>query len=137
MDKPNSFHGGCLCGATRYVAQGTPKVVAFCHCPSCRRSAGAPITAWAMFDIKNFKFEKGEPRTYESSPGVQRSFCGQCGTPLTYTADALQGLVDVTVGSLDDPSALPPQLHVWDSKRVPWLRTSDELPRHPGLPSGP
>lgn len=129
-----AFRGGCLCGATRYVIQGTPKVVAYCHCPSCRRAAAAPVTAWAMFDQQAFRFEKGEPRSYASSPGVARSFCEQCGTPLTYTADFLSGLVDVTVCSLDDPGALPPQMHIWDHHRIAWMPAFDNLPRHPELP---
>ena len=42
------FEGGCLCGATRYVVQGDPVVVALCHCSMCRRAAGAPVVAWAI-----------------------------------------------------------------------------------------
>ncbi|MGH8607531.1 MAG: GFA family protein [Gammaproteobacteria bacterium] len=137
MVTSDSFRGGCLCGTTRYVVRGTPQVVAFCHCSMCRRSAGAPLTAWAMFDARNFKLEKGEPRTYASSPGVERRFCGHCGTPLTYTADFLPRLIDVTVGSLDDPSALPPQMHIWDSRRIAWVQVSDGLPRHHELPPQP
>ncbi|MGH7822086.1 MAG: GFA family protein, partial [Candidatus Binatia bacterium] len=133
----DSFRGGCLCGATRYEARGKPVVVAFCHCSMCRRSAGAPVTAWAMFDAKSFSWEKGEPQVYASSPGVERRFCRGCGTPLTYTAEFLPGLVDVTVGSLDDPEALPPQMHIWDSRRIGWVRLADELPRHPELPAQP
>jgi len=130
----DSFRGGCLCGSTRYVVRGTPHVVAFCHCSMCRRSAGAPVTAWAMFDADKFTFEKDESRSYASSPGVDRRFCGRCGTQLTFMADSLPGLVDVTVGSLDDPAALPPQVHIWDSKRIVWVQLSDDLPRHPELP---
>lgn len=129
--------GGCLCGAIRYVASGAPKVVAYCHCPSCRRSAGAPVTAWAMFEIKDFRIEKGKPITHASSPGVERSFCGQCGTPLTYTGEGIPGLIDVTVGSFDEPNGLPPQLHIWDSKKISWIDDAGALSRHAELPSGP
>jgi len=130
----DSIRGGCLCGATRYVVRGTPHVVAFCHCSMCRRSAGAPVTAWAMFDADNFEFEKGEPHTYTSSPGVQRRFCPRCGTQLIFMADFLPGLVDVTVGSMDEPDALPPQMHIWDSRRIAWVQLSTDLPRHQELP---
>jgi hypothetical protein len=53
---------------------------------------------------------------------------------LTFTADFLPGLVDITVGSMDDPGALPPRMHIWHSSRVPWLVVDDELPRHAELP---
>lgn len=128
------FEGGCLCGSTRYAVQGEPVTVALCHCSMCRRAGGAPLVAWAMFSLDQLEFVRGKPATYSSSPGVERGFCARCGTPLTFVADFLPGLVDITVGSMDDPSALPPRMHIWDSKRVPWLVVKDDLPRHPELP---
>ena len=44
-----TYSGQCQCGAIRYQLSGEPKVVALCHCSDCRRSAGAPVVAWAMF----------------------------------------------------------------------------------------
>jgi len=87
-----------------------------------------------MFPLDGLKFVQGKPAIYASSPGVERSFCGSCGTQLTYTADFLQGLVDVTVASLDDPEALPPRMHIWESRRLAWLTVADGLPRHAELP---
>src|SRR5262245_51849861 len=133
----DALHGGCFCRAIRYVIRGTPRVVAYCHCSMCRRSAGAPVTAWAMFDAGAFEFEQGTPRVHASSPGVERRFCGDCGTPLTYMSDGIPGLVDVTVGSMDRPEALPPQVHVWDGNRIPWVQLADDLPRHRELPPRP
>jgi hypothetical protein len=123
-----------LCGAVRYVLRGTPLGVAYCHCSMCRRAAGAPVTAWALFEAAACQIEKGEPRVYASSPGVERRFCGTCGTPLSFMGPQIPGLIDVTLGSLDDPGLLPPQLHVWESSRLPWLNVADDLPRHPELP---
>jgi hypothetical protein len=126
--------GGCLCGAVRYEVVGEPVVVALCHCSMCRRSTAAPAVAWAMFEQGALRFVAGRPNAYASSPGVERSFCGRCGTPLTFRADFLPGLVDVTVGSMDAPATLPPQMHIWAAKQLPWLVLADALPRHDGLP---
>lgn len=126
--------GGCLCGTIRYVVAGEPKAVAYCHCPSCRRSSGAPVTAWVMFEIGEFRIEKGKPTAFASSPGVERSFCGRCGTPLTYTADVIPGLIDVTISSFDEPDRLPPQIHLWDSKKLAWIDDAHGLPRFAELP---
>jgi len=129
------LRGGCLCGAVRYAVRGTPLAVAYCHCSMCRRSAGAPVTAWALFTADAYTIEAGEPRVHASSPGAERRFCGQCGTPLTFTSDTLMpGLVDITVGSLDDPERLPPAMHIWESRRIGWVRLEGDLPRHPELP---
>ena len=129
--------GGCLCGATRYEAKGEPVAVALCHCSMCRRAAGAPAVAWAMFPADALSIVRGELSTFASSRGVERGFCGRCGTQLTFSADFLPGLVDVTVGSMDDPASLSPQMHIWESRRVSWLATSDQWPRHAELPPHP
>jgi hypothetical protein len=51
-----------------------------------------------------------------------------------FTATFLPGLIDITIGSLDSPETLPPTLHYWDSKRLPWLHLADDLPRFPEFP---
>lgn len=43
------FVGGCLCGLVRFEATGAPKWTAYCHCRSCRRHTGAPVSAYAGF----------------------------------------------------------------------------------------
>src|SRR6267142_4295768 len=44
------FEGGCLCGAIRFLATGQPKGVAWCHCQSCRKHSGAPVSVFVAFD---------------------------------------------------------------------------------------
>ena len=126
--------GGCLCGAIRFAVRGEALLSALCHCSICRRAAGAPAVAWAMFPLAAFRLERGALATYASSPGVERGFCGRCGSTLSFAADFIPGLIDLTVASFDDPAGLPPQLHMWESKRLPWLELGDDLPRHAELP---
>lgn len=129
-----TLSGGCQCGGVRYVARGRPAMVALCHCTMCRRAHAAPMVAWAMFEEAQVEFVEGPPAKFASSPGARRGFCGHCGTQICFTADFLPGLIDVTVGSLDDPERLPPELHYWDAERLPWVQVADGLPRHDGLP---
>jgi len=75
-----------------------------------------------------FRFIRGTPIDYGSSPGVTRSFCGQCGSPLTYRRNDLPGELDVMTVSLDDPGAVPPSFHVWVSEALDWDRLADDLP---------
>lgn len=133
----DALHGGCLCGAVRFAARGEALLRALCHCGKCRRAAGAPAVAWAMFPLDSFTWTRGAPVTYASSPGAARGFCGTCGTTLSFTADFIPGLIDVTIASFDEPALLPPELHMWDSKRLPWLALDDDLPRHPEFPPQP
>ena len=56
------------------------------------------------------------------------------GTQISFTADYIPGLIDVTIGSLDHPEQVPPAFHYWESKRLPWVHFSDELPRYAEFP---
>ena len=126
--------GGCACGTIRFEARDAPVAIAICHCSMCRRAAGAPVVAWALFDQADFAFVRGEPGRRASSAGVERTFCRDCGTQLTFAADFMSGLVDVTVASFDDPDAFPPQMHIWHDDRLSWLALGDALPRHAAEP---
>lgn len=126
--------GGCLCGDVRFRIRGEAIATTLCHCTLCRRATGAPLVAWAMFPLAAFSLERGAFAIYPSSLGVERGFCGRCGTTLSFTASVLPGLIDLTIASFDAPERLPPQLHMWERERIPWLALGDELPRHAGLP---
>jgi hypothetical protein len=131
-EEQENFTGGCMCGAVRYEASGDPISLIFCHCESCRRHTGAPVVALAGFKLEQVRFTLGERATYESTPGVQRGFCSRCGTPLTWEGDGeeLGPLVEIHVGTTDDPNQLAPQLHLHYAERIPWFEVSDALPRY-------
>jgi hypothetical protein len=133
MTEP-AMEGGCQCGAIRYRVSGAPVLAAICHCAMCRRANAAPAVAWAMFQESQVAFLGGSPATYASSPGAKRSFCSTCGTQISFAADYIPGLIDLTIGSLDHPEKIAPTLHYWDSRRLPWIHFADDLPRHPEFP---
>ncbi|WP_322011965.1 GFA family protein [Paraburkholderia sp. J12] len=123
--------GGCLCGQIRYEIEGEPEDCTVCHCADCRHASGAPCTAWLSVRLSSFRFIVGVPRVVASSPGVERSFCGVCGTPLTYRHASFENEVDVSAGSLDDPEAVSPAHHTWTSQKLGWVVLADGLPQHP------
>ncbi len=120
--------GRCLCGALRYRAVGAPKWIANCHCESCRRATGAPMATYAGFAADRFSYFAGMPVGFHSSPGVTRSFCGQCGTPLTYEGARWPGEVHVLVGTLDRPEDFPPTGNAFVEEQLPWLHLT--MPGH-------
>jgi hypothetical protein len=119
-----------MCGAVRYEAEGEPFHATLCHCVDCRRASGAPALAWFSVRLDALRWTRGSPARNASSPGVERLFCGQCGTQLTWHGADAPGEIDVTICSLDDPSAVPPADHTFASRRVPWLHLADTLPRY-------
>lgn len=122
--------GGCLCGAVRYTVIGRPLNSGICHCRTCQRISSAPRLPFIGVRSEDFGFTKGAPATYRSSPGVSRSFCGLCGSPLTYRCDDAPGELDVMTVSLDDPGAFPPAFHVWADEAVGWDSLAGDLPSH-------
>ena len=129
-----SLEGGCQCGSVRYRISGSPVMAALCHCSMCRRANAAPAVAWAMFQEAQVDFTSQLPAVYESSPGSRRGFCARCGTQISFAADYIPGLIDITICSLDDPGQVAPAFHYWESKRLPWLHVADQLPRYPEFP---
>jgi hypothetical protein len=87
-----------------------------------------------MYKDEQVKFVNERPRLYSSSPEARRGFCAVCGTQISFTASFLPGLIDITIGSLDNPEAIKPTLHYWHSKHLSWAEFADTLPRHPELP---
>jgi hypothetical protein len=132
----SSSEGGCLCGAVRYRVEEEPLVSAVCHCRTCRKAASAPTLPFLTFPTQQFAFTRGTPADFHSSPGVTRSFCGRCGSPLTYRNDDEPERIDVMTCTLDDPEAFPPIYHIWVSHKLAWLRLADGLPAYDTTASG-
>ena len=123
--------GGCLCGSIRYRLSGEPSSVTHCHCAMCRRASGAPVSTWITLAKTDFAFTQGEPAVYRSSDQGERSFCADCGSPLTFRSSRWPDDVDVTLGSLDRPGSFPPDHEIWTSSRLSWLHLHHDLPSYP------
>lgn len=130
------YEGGCHCGAVRYRVSGKPHHVALCHCSDCRKSAGAPMVAWAAFAENEFTLLQGEPAVFNSSGATLRSFCPTCGTGIAYrNAEYLPGIVDIQAATLDNPDVLPAEAHIQTAERIGWIANAHMLPefeRYPG-----
>ena len=122
--------GGCLCRAVRYRVDAEPERSGICHCETCRRAASAPSLPYAVFPVGRLAFSKGQPREYASSPHVIRTFCGSCGSPLTYRSEDDPDRIDVMICSLDDPGLVVPSCHVWVSEKLNWDHIGDRLPKY-------
>lgn len=122
--------GGCLCGRVRYEFDGPPDWVAHCHCATCRKHVSSPLATFVGVGRSRCRFTRGRPRVYVSSPGVRRSFCAECGSPIAYEADRLPDEVHLYHGTLDDSGALKAEAHVHAGEQLPWFEVHDALPRY-------
>lgn len=132
MTDPAIVTGRCYCGAIHFEATAAPTAVAYCHCTDCRRVTGSPVAAFAAFDEADLIFTPNEGRAVTVNPGVRRTFCGTCGSPLTGRYEYLPGSVYVPLGLLDQAEDYPPTLHAHHGNRLSWLKIEDELEREAG-----
>lgn len=127
--------GQCHCGAIHYSMPTAVEHHALCHCQDCRRHSGAPMVGWALVGRDALELT-GEPKTYASSEHGRRLFCGDCGTGLFYTNEAIfPGQIDVQTGTLDDPDLIPAQAQIQTAERIGWMEKLDQMPvfeRYPG-----
>ncbi len=122
--------GGCMCEEVRYEAVGKPVAVSYCHCHSCRRHTGAPVVAFVVFEQDRVKFTKANRKIYNSSPGVERGFCSQCGSSLTCEGEYMGcPMIGFHISTLDSPDVYVPTIHQRHGERIDWFDVADNLPR--------
>ena len=111
--------GGCQCGAVRYRLLSRPHGASVCHCRMCQKAVGSPFGAYAPMESDQLEFTRGVPKIFVSSKIAERGFCGDCGTPLTYR-NITSSRVSVTICSMDDPEAAPPEYQLDAENAVSW-----------------
>lgn len=122
--------GGCMCGEVRYETTGEPPYVGHCHCTNCRKHTGAPVVTLVGFLRSRVKFTKGNRKLYNSSTSIQRSFCGQCGTSLTWEGTYMNHpRIALHISTFDNPDAIIPSVHWNHKERISWFDVADKLPR--------
>jgi len=95
----------------------------------CRKAHGAAFGTYGSVPKGDFAFTAGEElvRSRDSSPGVARTFCSVCGSPLTWHSihgDAAAWM-SFSLGTLDTPFAPPKQRHIHLDSAAPWHLTGD------------
>ena len=129
------LQGGCVCSAVRFSVAGAATAATYCNCGQCRRACAAPAVAWFSAPRAGFAWTLGAPRTRRSSPKAIRSFCGDCGTQLTFELAAEEGgapssaaaELDIATLSLDAaaaalPDAVRPTCHIYWRDGCAWYQ---------------
>lgn len=129
------LEGGCACAKVRYELHGSPMIVHACHCTECRGLGGGAFAVNAWTEAENVVVLSGELQTVllhggESGQPCEIWFCGKCGTSVWSRYHVSPGNCRfVRVGTLDDPAALQPDVHIWTRSKMAW----SEIPQ--GVPS--
>ncbi len=121
----------CRCGLIGAEAKVDPFQVSYCHCRDCRKQTGAPVMAFVGFHDGEVAWQ-GEPQRWRAG-GVERAFCGSCGSQIGYRDEKLPGELYLTLGIMDEPERYPPTMHAFEMRRLPFLHLEDDLPRFDGF----
>lgn len=122
---PNPYHGGCECGAVRYIVSGEPVVVYACHCTICQSQSGSAFGMAVRIHAEDFELTSGNLNTFtrqgDSGQVFTNSFCPDCGTRIHHQPSAAVGHLSLKPGTLDDTSWLRPTHHVFARSAQPWF----------------
>jgi hypothetical protein len=127
---PGQLMGGGLCGQIRYECAAQLCDVHYCHCRLCQKAFGNIFAVFRSLPTAALSFTRGKPQLFRSTSYAERGFCGRCGTPLTFRYLRSEWIA-VSIGSLDRPEEMRPEMHWGIESQVPWLIMDDGLPRKP------
>ena len=131
MSEPHE--GGCGCGFVRYRMTSRPLFVHCCHCTWCQRETGSAFAVNAMIESGRLECISGEMERVvtPSASGKGQVFlrCPRCRIALwSHYAGAGELVSFVRVGTLDEPARLPPDIHIFTSTKLPWVRLPPDTP---------
>lgn len=130
------LEGGCTCGAIRYRMSSKPLFVHCCHCRWCQRESGASFALNAMIEADRIVLLQGQPEAVDtpsfSGRGQKILRCPLCRVALwSNYAGAGDSLRFVRVGTLDNPDALPPDIHIFTASKQAWVLLPPAVPAVP------
>ena len=136
MASNDTFEGGCTCRHVRYRMTSKPMFVHCCHCRWCQRETGSAFALNAMIEADRVELLSGEVEVTDtpsaSGKGQRIWRCPTCKVAVwSNYAGAGDKVRFLRVGTLDDPDAMPPDIHIFTQSKQPWV----VLP--PGVPAVP
>jgi len=120
------MQGGCICGHIRYRLNGRPLIVHACHCTWCQRETGT-VHGWnALYEADRVEHLKAEPEIVDtpsaSGKGQRIARCPNCKVAVwSNYPQAGPAVRFLRVGTLDDPSQCPPDIHIFTASKQPWV----------------
>jgi hypothetical protein len=123
--------GGCSCGAVRYRLTSDPLFVHCCHCLNCQRQTGSAFVINLLIEADRVELLAGEPEPTEAprdDGSAQRIFrCPTCQVAI-FSNYGRPEIRFVRGGTLDDPSSVSPDVHIYTRSKLPWIALPGSVP---------
>jgi hypothetical protein len=127
-----TLDGGCACGEVRYRLATAPMFVHCCHCLNCQRHTGSAFVINLLIEAARVASLGGapEPVTMPLNGGSpNRIFrCPTCRVAVWSEYGGRTQVRFVRGGTLDDPSAVSPDVHIYTRSKLPWVRLPESVP---------
>jgi hypothetical protein len=124
--------GGCACAAVRYRLASPPMFVHCCHCRDCQRQTGSAFVLNALIEADRVALLSGNPEPVAvptGSGGRQEIYrCPLCRVAVWSVYRGAHKLLFVRIGTLDDPAALRPDVHIFVRSKLPWIALPEGIP---------
>ena len=123
--------GGCSCGAIRYRLTFEPLVTHCCHCLNCQRQTGSAFVINLLIEANRVELLAGTPQAVDvprddgSSQQVFR--CPTCQVAV-FSNYGRPEVRFVRGGTLDDPTAVAPDVHIYTRSKLDWVRLPESVP---------
>lgn len=125
-DQRTHFDGGCTCRHVRYRVSSRPMFVHACHCSWCQRETGSAFVQNALIEQNRIEILQGDVimvnTPSNSGKGQLIVRCPECHVALwSHYPIAGKAVAFLRVGTLDDPGAMPPDIHIFTASKQPWV----------------
>lgn len=125
-DAPAMPEGRCACGEVRYRLADRPFAVHCCHCRDCQRETGSAFVINGLIETPHVEVREGTPEAIDtpsaSGKGQTVVRCPACKVALwSHYGGMGDKAAFVRIGTLENPDACPPQVHVFTRSKQPWF----------------
>ena len=123
--------GGCTCGAVRYRLSSEPLFVHCCHCLNCQRQTGSAFVINLLIEAERVEILAAAPQPVEvprDDGNVQQIFrCPRCQVAV-FSEYSGPGVWFVRAGTLDEPTQIAPDVHIYTRSKVGWVTLPEGTP---------
>jgi hypothetical protein len=123
--------GGCACGTVRYRFASDPLFTHCCHCLSCQRQTGSAFVINLLIEADRVELLAADPQPVDvprDDGSTQRIFrCSTCQVAL-FSEYTRRQVRFVRGGTLDDPAAVAPDVHIFTRSKLPWVTLPESVP---------
>jgi len=127
-----TLEGGCSCREVRYRLTSAPMFVHCCHCLNCQRHTGSAFVINMLIESARVEVLSGSPQPVtmpENGGTPNRIFrCPECRVAVWSEYGGRSQILFVRAGTLDDPAAVAPDVHIYTRSKLPWVRLPESVP---------